>query len=362
MKKQHFPYYSLIFGATTWLINLWSSTQNNFIEQYYSNGFFQIVRFLFDNTLGRLPIPAFYIFWLGVIVYWIWQIKKAPKIAILWQKASFWLLKIVGFAAIILGLFYWLWGFNYHRMPVSKTIGLSLIPLDSVALWDELKIETRICDSLRFVLIKNDTLALNDERFFPKNIEDTVRVAVENWLTRHHYPTFASVRGRVVSPQGILLGFGASGLYWPFIGEGNIDAGLHPLQKLPTMAHEMSHGYGFGDEGICNFIAFAACYQHTNPYIAYSNHLTYWRTVAANCLRSNPMRYQTTFYPYIPAGLRQDIRAIHRQMDKFEEFFPKVRYQVYDSYLKSQGIEVGMLNYDEVMMLVRALRNVNFEK
>jgi Protein of unknown function (DUF3810) len=352
----------IIFGLTSWLLSLWLRNHSNLVEQFYSRGVYQGIRFVFDYTLGYLPFASFYIFWIGIILYWFILIKTSPKIHVFWNRIGFWSIKILSFIGLILGIFYWVWGYNYQRKSVVEMINLNPMPLDTAALWDELRIETKICDSLRNILMKTDTNAMNDERFFFKKTEDTVRLCVQNWLFQNNYPAKSKVRGRILYPKGLLLGFGAAGLYWPFIGEGNIDAGLHPLQKLPTMAHEMSHGYGFGDEGICNFIAYAACYQHPNPYISYSNRLSYWRTVAANCKKSDPKRYQSTFYPFIPAGIRQDVRAIQRQMDKYDEFFPKIRYQVYDSYLKSQGIGVGMLNYEEVIMLVRSMRKKEYSK
>ncbi|HMX42025.1 MAG TPA: DUF3810 family protein, partial [Saprospiraceae bacterium] len=150
--------------------------------------------------------------------------------------------------------------------------------------------------------------------------------------------------------------FGTAGIYWPFVGQGNLEAGLHPLRQLPVMAHEMSHGYGFTDEGECNFIEYAACHDHPNAYIAYGVHLDYWHTVAAECLRNYPARYETDFRPHIPAGIRQDERAIRRQHSRFREIAPAMRYQVYDAYLRSQGVRTGMQSYDEVLMLVQAWR------
>jgi hypothetical protein len=122
------------------------------------------------------------------------------------------------------------------------------------------------------------------------------------------------------------------------------------------MAHEMSHGFGFTDEGVCNFIAYVACARHPNTYIAYAAHLDYWETLARACMRTDSARYQQTFRPRIPPGIRADEQAIRAQHRKFREFAPAVRYQVYDSYLKAQGISSGMLNYEEVLMLVHAWR------
>jgi Protein of unknown function (DUF3810) len=347
---------ALLFGGATGVLSRIGHMHPLWIEQWYSRGFFQILRIAWDNSIGRLPFPAFYLFWGVVLAYWVWRVWRSPAQRGWLHRVRYWILQLLAFSAVIFGLFYWMWGFNYSRLPIARQLGLQPVPLDTAALWDELRLETKVLDSLRVQLTGSDTTALTASAYRPAHMEDTVRVAVTRWLLRHHFPANGRVRARLLTPQGVLLAFGASGLYWPFGAEGNVDAGLHPLQYAPVMAHEMAHGYGFGDEGICNFIAYASGYQHPNPYIAYATRLTYWRTVAANCRKADRNRYNTTFRPFIPAGIRQDVRAIETQMDQFPELLPSVRYQVYDTYLKSQGINAGMLNYSEVIMLVRAMR------
>ncbi len=345
----------LLFGAGSWLLSLWSRAHPDWVEHWYSRGVFPVIRQIGDNSVGLLPFPAFYLFWVLILAYWVWQIRKRPTLPNWPLRAGFWSLKLVGFSGVILGLFFWLWGFNYGRVPLADQLSLDPVPLDTTALWDELRIETRALDSLRTRLVGTDTLALNDEKYWPTHAEDTIRAAVKTWLAAHGFPVGGRVRGRALQP-GMLLAFSTAGIYWPFAGEGNIDWGLHPLQKLPVMAHEMGHAYGFGDEGVCNFIAYAACYQHANPYIAYASRLSYWRTVAAGCLRQDADRYVQLIRPNIPAGIRQDVRAIDAHLDQYKELFPRWRNRVYDAYLKSQGISTGMLNYNEVLMLVRAMR------
>ena len=134
---------------------------------------------------------------------------------------------------------------------------------------------------------------------------------------------------------------------------------MHPLRQLPAMAHEMSHGFGFSDEGACNFIAYIACSEHPNTYLAYGARLDYWNTLASACRAMNPSVYDTIFRPQIPRGIVADQRAIFDQHRQYSELAPAIRYQVYDSYLKAQGISSGMLNYDEVLMLVEAWKRKN---
>lgn len=353
-----FPITGLGFGILTLLINLWAHHHPAFVERWYSRGFFQGIRLGFDWSLGQLPFPGFYLFWIGVLVYWIILYRRRPVLQTIAQRLGYWFVQFLGFSGLLVGLFFWLWAFNYSRVPLATQLNLDLQPLDSTIIWQTLRRETQTLDSLRKVLVGKDTNALNDQRFWPAQTEDTIRIAVEKWMEDAHFPVQGRVRGRFIYPEGTLFKFGASGIYWPFIGEGNLEAGMHSLRKLPAMAHEMSHGYGFTDEGVCNFIAYAACADHPNPYIAYCARLDYWDTLAGACLESDPVQYEIQFRGGIPKSIVADQHAIRAQHRKFKELAPAMRYQVYDSYLKAQGIQSGMLNYDEVLMLVEAWRKL----
>ena len=178
---------------------------------------------------------------------------------------------------------------------------------------------------------------------------------VENWLRDNNFPAIGKVRGREIYPKGIFLHFSSSGLYFPFTGEGHVDAGVHALQKPYIIAHEMFHGYGFGDEGTCNFNAFLACIKSNDPYIAYSGHLSYWRTLAINYLRYRPKEYRA-FRRTLPLTIQADLDAINEVLISYPDIMPRFRYYAYDAYLKAQGIDEGMKNYNRVIMLVNAWR------
>jgi hypothetical protein len=356
--KHLFPPWAIcaVFGLGTLLLNAWAHYHPAFVEYWYSRGLFQLLRYTIDWTTGRLPFPTFYLFWLGVVVFWGQMYRQRPRPSLFWPKAGYWLSRLLGFSGLLVGLFFWMWGFHYARIPLETQIGLDVQPVDSSALWRELRSETLVLDSLRKSLVGNDSNALHGKRFWPAQAEDTVRAAVEKWLSREGFPVGGRVRGRFIYPEGLLFKFGAAGIYWPFVGEGNVEAGYHPLRKLPAMAHEMSHGYGFSDEGVCNFIAYVACTESPNTYLDYCARLDYWNTLSNACWLSDPKRYENDYKRSIPAGILADEAAIHLQNSKFTELAPKLRYQVYDSYLKAQGIAAGMLSYEEVLMLVHAWR------
>ena len=178
---------------------------------------------------------------------------------------------------------------------------------------------------------------------------------VEKLLEKLGYPTAGEVRGRLLQPKGILLRFSTAGVYFPWTGESNIDAGLHPVQIPFTLAHEFAHGYGFTDEGTCNFLAYLACIQSDNKLFRYSGQLSYWRYLASAYRRHNREAYKV-FFEKLPKGVVADLYDIDANSDKYPDILPRFRDAAYDTYLKTQGISEGEKNYSRIIMLVKSWR------
>lgn len=185
-------------------------------------------------------------------------------------------------------------------------------------------------------------------------LEPKIRACLTAVLADFHYPTPGRVRGREL-PAGALLSFNTAGVYLPWVGEGHIDGGLHPLQKPFTLAHELAHGYGFTDEGTCNFLAYLACLRCSDPYVRYSGELTYWRYVFSALRQQSRSAYLLT-RAKIPSGMHNDLAAIKDAMARYPDRLKGLQASAYDGYLKSQGIQTGMGSYDYIVQLTIAWR------
>ncbi len=346
----------IAFGLLTLLLKWMIGPYPALIESYYSRGIFLGVRWFFDNFLTWIPIPLIYFFVTLVLLVAIKRGRKYFVAGLSWRQKL--LHSTLSLAAILfggIGLFFWVWGFNYSRVAIEQHLGLNPRPLVLKDLKKELELETS-----KIIEWRQKIPGIGDEAFSVENLppryEEEVHRQVERWLRENEYPTIGKVRGRELLPQGVFLSFSSSGLYFPFTGEGHVDAGVHPLQKPYIIAHEMSHGYGFGDEGTCNFTGYLACIHSEDPAIVYSGHLNYWRTLAVNYLRYEPDQYRE-FRSKLPIGIQRDLDAINDRLQAFPDLMPKLRYYAYDSYLKAQGIKEGMKNYNRVIMLVHAWRD-----
>jgi hypothetical protein len=204
--------------------------------------------------------------------------------------------------------------------------------------------------AVRINLSKNKLNENIQHYFLHKNLK--------KWLNLHHFPANYTIPVRYDLPKGIFLHFSTAGMYFPFSGEGNVDPGLHPLQFTSVMAHEMAHGYGFADEGTCNFLAFICHFNDKNAWISYACTLGYWRYLAVNIRRISPSLFDRLIME-IPTGIKLDLIDIQRFSNKYDDWMPKLQYKMYDAFLKGQGIKEGMLNYDAVIGLVMAYKAAN---
>lgn len=350
IKRKHLIW--IVLGCFALLIRWLSSP--GFIEAWYSRGLFLVVRWLIDYLLAIwIPFSMIYLFFGGLL---FWGYRKWKKTSFREQSWRYWLIggsiRILAFLGALLFFFLFLWGFNYGRTPVEDHLKLGLEPLSVEELKTMMIEEADQLAVLRTKIPEATDSALNRKNL-PKDLEYNLRQDLEDWLRGHDFPVAGRARVKRIFPKGVFMRFSSSGLYFPYTGEGQVDAGLHPLQWPYVMMHEMSHAYGFGDEGSCNFLAYLAGIRSEDPMIAYAAHLALYRTVATNYLRYEPEAY-VAFRAQLPLGIQADLNAINQNLQEYPDIMPRMRYVAYDAYLKAQGIQEGMQNYNRVVMLVKA--------
>ncbi|WP_116105557.1 DUF3810 family protein [Lewinella sp. IMCC34191] len=330
------------------------------IEFVYSRGLFPAVRTIWDNSLALLPVPLFYLFWVTVVGVLVLEGRRWGRVRSASRdrgkrRATLSIFAHLGVYVLLLVLaFLWLWGFNYGREPVETRLSFALYEPPLPELRQRVfEIETRLSE-LRGQ-VTGDTLALPDDRF-PADLEADIRPLVAASLLRHNYPAPGRPRGWELLPRGILLRLSTAGVYWPWAGQGNIDAGLHPLQKPAVLAHELAHAYGFGDEGTCSFWGYLAAAETRDPLLRYALELAYWRHLAGQLRYADPEGYLQWRSTELDPGIRNDLQAIYDNGEKYQDIAPALRDATYTAYLKAQGIHEGLLNYGRVVRLVEGYR------
>jgi Protein of unknown function (DUF3810) len=345
-----------MLGLMALLVRYLAERTPQYIEQFYSRGVFQGVRWLFDFSLSWLPFPLLFVFY-GLVIFYVLKFvvmlfsKQIPFRKRLVTGGR----DVLNFAGCLIFYFLLLWGFNYARPNFANQIGLAVLNPDTLALRQELEIAASEAINAR-QLIETGPLSMEG---FPSDFEDKIRADVSNFLEKNNFKAGGRLRGRQISPDGTLFRFGISGIYMPFTGESSIDNATHPLEKPFTMAHEMAHGYGWTEEATANFVAYLSCINSTDNYTRYSGFISYYRYVASNYKRINPEAYKT-FRATLPDGFRNDLEAINQRLMQYPTWFSTDKMN--DIFLKSQGVKEGVESYARIVVLGYSWRQKQAKK
>ncbi|MBL0027165.1 MAG: DUF3810 domain-containing protein [Saprospiraceae bacterium] len=340
-------------GILTVIIHIISLCGFSYITyKLYHNFIFRFIRIVYDNTLGYLPFASLYLFLtivfitlicIGYHVYWILK-NQSP-----WPSTKKMVMISLNFIGWVYFLFYFLWAFNYYGPSIKNRLGWQEMTPDSSAILKELNFVTDKVNSLRIHLSQNTS----ELHFKPdwNTLENNIRISEASLLQSWGIPTYGRVRIRRLQPPGILLRISTAGVYIPFVCEGHIDSGMNALQWPFTLAHEMAHGYGFTDEGECNFIGFLTSINSNDPYVNYSGWLAYWRYLYFDVYSLSESNAEVVF-DCLFLGVKADLKAIRADVNKYPDIFPSLRDGFYELYLKFHGVNHGLKSYNEIIELV----------
>lgn len=350
----------ILLGTLALAIRFLFGWRPDWCEQFYARGLYPWIRWVFDHSLAYCPFPVIYLM-VALIVGWVLQILwrgvrrlHKRRLGEALPPFSLWRSALTG----IMGILFWflfLWGYNYARVPLDTQLDLPIPEyMDYQQIWAEAQYIKARAIQARAAIPHQDTHALT-AAVYPTDLEGTMRRSLKRVLARYGYDTSMHVRGRFLV-AGSLLGFNSSGVYMPFTGEGHVDGGIYPISQPFTMAHELAHGYGFGDEAACNFWGYLACIETDHPAIQYSGYLMYWRYVYGALMEFMTEEAYQAERATISRGMHNDLEAIYAVLDVHPPFIPFLQPVVYDVYLKVQGIEEGIQSYDRMVLLVASWR------
>ena len=144
---------------------------------------------------------------------------------------------------------------------------------------------------------------------------------------------------------------GIAGMYFPMLGESNVNIDQPPCDIPATAAHELAHSRGFAREDECNFYAFLSCSVSDSADYRYSGYLHAY-VYCANALYG----YDTDMWREARSHLSEDVGRDLAQRSaywkQFEGEVQQVSTDINNGFIASQGDEDGVLSYDRVVELV----------
>ncbi|MDE6621827.1 MAG: DUF3810 domain-containing protein [Lachnospiraceae bacterium] len=153
------------------------------------------------------------------------------------------------------------------------------------------------------------------------------------------------------------------GYYFPFSMEANINSVMYITNVAPTICHELAHTKGFIYEDDANLIGYLACINSDDPFLQYCGYLSvlgYVNNDFRDSIGNNKNAYME--HVKISDGVAKDNIFLAQETWQTVEqtavvktsTVKKVSDTLMDTTLKLNGVEEGMLQYNNVVGLLLA--------
>lgn len=325
----------------------WLGSYPELIERYYSTGIYPIISGFWRILLGWIP------FSIGDILYVLLTLMAIGYIIMnrvaIKDRPLLFLRDIAMVGSIAYLSFHLLWGFNYYREPLSKTLGLpeKHSQQDLVDFVDRLITRT---NEIHFQISGN----IDSMVRIPYTKKEIFDLTLEGYRSMEkQFPIFTyrhpSIKKSLLSTPLTYMGYG--GYLNPFTNEAQTNARL-PNFRFPVISgHEIGHQLGYSAENETNFIGYLVTVGNSDPYFQYSG----YAYALSYCLSELARRDKALFdrkYDQLNPGVRKSYKEVADFWEAHKNPLEPVFKSIFNSFLKANNQAQGIKSYHGVVSLL----------
>lgn len=319
----------------------------DFVERYYSNGFYRAVCFIFHPVLNLFPFSVGDIIYLLIIGYLVYAAIKLIRLLIKkqWRGAGLFTLGLIIGIQVFSLCFYLFWGMNYYRPSAAERFDL---PDSGYTTADLKSVTAMLIDSANRCRARVTVADLKQDN---KTIYTTAVNAVRSLsATSDNFHTFKPhIKPSLLTP--LMNYMGTSGYYNPFTTEAQLDYDLPVFIKPFVACHEMSHQMGFGPEDEANFGGFIAGTQSKDRLLRYSAYYVGVQEFMFALRRQDSLSRKELRKNISPEVLN-DFKTEREFWLSYESKLGALSSIFYDDFLKANNQPQGLNTYNQMVRLV----------
>lgn len=332
-----------------WLAGLWAVAASTAIliyrvatpegiEQAYSRGVFHLLAKMVIPITEKIPfsfslvLTCLLLF--GGPLLWAYRWRQAVRTGRGHLAGFLWAPKRLLFLVPLLFVWFALfWGTGYQRPPVEERFALTA----DKPTQEEI---TALLDGL-LVIILRDQPATPEQRDIPRAVQ-AIAKAMGTFIHETEQRTPRIPQRVKATPPGWLLFNSTSGICSPFTLEANVDGAIPDTGFVYVAAHELAHTAGINREGEATLYGQIAGLRSDDAFARYAVALDAY----SDLLRDLDGDLRKAYAEKLPQSSRDELKRIREVAGSYNlEWFSKRSWQVYNSYLQSQGIKEGTKNY-----------------
>ena len=307
-------------------------------EQFYSSGIYPYIARIFSAFSNLFSFSLWDIFWMvavfslmiGLIFVFLGKLKP-------WKYG----LRVLQMTAILYTFFYFIWGFNYFRPKFETRMG-----------WEHPKTDEKefrsVLDSIIFhTNLTQMTISPNDYPEIDKLVEASYRNNSAGLGI--NYPN-GTRRPKTMIFSSFFAKSGVSGYFGPFFNEIHLNYYLLPMEYPFVLAHEKAHQFGITNEAEANLCAFIVCTTANDPRLQYSGYISLLLYFISDAVQ---LKDTSDYIRKIDKKVILDLRFQRSHWQGLRNVtLDKAQTAANNAYLKTNHIEAGVKNYNQVVSLV----------
>jgi len=323
------------------------ATKPEWIETYYSNGIYPVISKFFRLLLGWIPFSIGDIIY-GLLVFFALRyiILKRRKIK---AKPLVFLRNIVVVLSIAYFTFHLVWGMNYYRKPIHKTLKISETHTDEAL---ENLIEKLIvkANAIHIEITKDSTKAVQipyaKNEIFDRTIDGYTQLKKKYPFLEYKNP---SLKKSLFSLPLTYSGY--AGYLNPFTNEAQVNSKI-PLFRFPVVAgHEVGHQIGYSAENETNFIGYLVTANNDDIYFKYAAY-SYALSYCLSDIRYYDEELFRSYYDKLNVGVKKNYQELADFWNDYENPLEPVFKSIFSSFLKINNQADGIKSYSRVVSLL----------
>jgi uncharacterized protein DUF3810 len=307
------------------------------IEQWYSLGVYPVIQNVVTWLSSLVSVALLDVGALVALGSWLafvtgrWR-KSGARAGLKVAAVSLVAMISVGYL-----LFLAVWGLNYRRLPLEVKLAYDPARVTPDGTFQLGQIAVEQVNSLEPV--KAPRSPYSREAMIPA-FADAQRHLGAKRTARPAMPKRSAV-------SWYLRNAGIDGMIDPLFLEIILNPDVLPIEQPFTLAHEWAHLAGYAGESDANFVAWLTCIR-SDSAAQYSGWLEAYRYAEAALPRERRRELQRRLSPAVIA----DLRAISVRLGRVNPVVSGFARNVYDAYLKTQGVDEGLASYSAMLRLM----------
>ena len=331
------PVRAIVLSVLAALLAAFVPLPPDLVERWYSRGIYPVLQHVLTPASSLIPIALLDLSVAGGLVAWLvfvvrrWRARgRTAGLAAAGRS-------LVIAASVLYLVFFAFWGINYRRAT-----------LESKLAYDPSRV-TRDA-TIRFAETAIDRLNALGASMPPVPSAD--RHALESGFERAQQRIGPARTAVPASPKRSMFSWylrtaGIDGMMNPIFLEIILNPDILAVERPFSLAHEWAHLAGYANESEANFVAWLTCLEGDTA-AQYSGWIEAFRYAVAALPRNERRALTERLSPRVLA----DMRAINERLGRADPAVSGFARNVYDSYLRAQGVEEGIASYGAMLRLM----------